>query len=263
MKNVKINILLSILFWQISASAFDHKHAVWGQVLGKCVVSEGATTRVRYLELAKDKSSLESYLASVSAVTRAEYDGWSATNKLAFLFNAYNAFTVKLIVEGISKKPSLMSIKELGSLFTNPWNIKFFKLFGQDATLDMIEQKIARPNFDEPRMHMAFNCASIGCPALNRDPFVGDSLDAQLESAAKTFLSDVSRNAFDPIKSKLKLSPIFEWYGKDFEVSKKLGPLNHFLAERIPVGPKYKDLIAAGKISVEFLDYNWNLNIQH
>ncbi len=209
----------------------------------------------------KNPADLNSYLKEVSAVTQNEYSAWSEKQKLAFLFNSYNAFTIKLIIQELEKNKDLKSIKKIGGLFGNPWKIKFFKFLGKDSFLDEIEQDIARKDFDEPRMHFAFNCASIGCPSLQNKAFTAANLDQQLEAGARNFLNDPSRNEINQKKHTLALSSILKWYKEDFENSKKLGPMNKFLAENFPFTANEKKEFLAGNYSVKYLEYNWNLNI--
>lgn len=244
------------------ALAFDSKHELWGKVLNQFVSVDGAGTRVKYAALKKDRANLDQYLKDVSSVTLKDFNSWTEPTKLAFLFNAYNAFTVQLIIDGMGAKPNMKSIKDLGGLFSSPWKKQFFSFLGEPSTLDHIEQDLARPNYDEPRMHMAFNCASLGCPALVTKPFVADTLDAQLEQAAQNFLQDANKNIYDANAKVLHLSSIFKWYGEDFKNSKKFGPLNEFLAKRLKVDEVQRKLIREGKVKIDFLDYDWKLNIQ-
>lgn len=245
-----------------TAFAFDHTHSKWNEVVKSHVVAApGPTSQFKYLELMKKTQPLDQYLAEVSAVPEAEYNKWTQNQKLAFLFNAYNAFTVKLIASELAKKPDLKSIKEIGSLFKNAWKIKFFQFLGQDSYLDRLEQELARPKFDEPRLHMAFNCASIGCPPLRNEAFVADKLEGQLDNSTREFLADKSRNYYDEKKKTLFISMIFKWYKKDFEESKTRGPLRRFLAEHMVLAPEVKKSVLDGSIAIEHTEYDWNLNI--
>lgn len=233
---------------------------IWNKVLTENVVPKDNTTQVNYKKLLKDQTDLNTYLKSISAVSQAEYSKWNDKEKLAFLFNAYNAFTVKLILQELEKNADLKSIKKIGGLLGNPWKIKFFRFLGKESFLDEIEQDIARKNFDEPRLHFAFNCASIGCPSLQPFAFVGAKLDEQLDAATRSFLKDPSRNQLDPSKSTLSLSSILKWYNDDFENSKKMGPLRAFLIVYFPFTPEQAKMFEAGKYEIKYLPYNWNLN---
>src|SRR5476651_2001930 len=150
-----------------TALAFDQNHAVWDTLLKRHVVvaQNGSSSLVDYAGLTRDRSALNAYLDGLSAVTDTEYRGWIREQQLAFLINAYNAFTVKLV---LTRYPDLKSIKDLGSFLKSPWKKEFFKLLGAERSLDDVEHGLirARGAFDEPRIHFAVNCASIGCPML-------------------------------------------------------------------------------------------------
>jgi hypothetical protein len=243
-------------------AAFDHTHAAWNELLKKHVVpiSEGNASQVNYAGLAADRAQLQAYLASVAGVSRSEYDGFSSPQKLAFLINAYNAYTVEFI---LTRYPDLKSIKDLGSLLTSPWKKKFPRLFGEEKTLDAIEHGLIRApgTFDEPRIHMAVVCASIGCPALRNEAFVAEKIDAQLEDGVKRFLSDHSRNRYNKSIKALEVSKIFDWYGKDFAA--KSGSVAGFLAryaQQLGMDADAEQLLRDNKLKLVFLDYDWSLN---
>ncbi len=243
-------------------AAFDHTHAQWNALTMKHVVwLPGAhASQVDYSGLQRDRQDLKSYLDSLSAVTQSEYDGWSKPEKLAFLINAYNAYTAELILTGY---PKIKSIKELGSLISSPWKKRFFSLLGKPRTLDDVEHGMIRAPgaFDEPRIHMAANCASIGCPALRNEAYLAGKLDAQLEDSVVRFLSDRSRNRFNPQNGRLEVSKIFDWYGKDFAAQS--GSVEAWLAQyadRLADDPKHRRTIHERQAKLVFLDYDWALN---
>lgn len=251
-------LFLSALSLKAQPSGFDHNHTKWNKVLSENVVEFEKTTKVKYFDILKNPVVLNAYLKEVSSVTATDYAKWNEKQKLAFLFNAYNAFTVKLITQELEKDKSLKSIKKIGGLFGNPWKIKFFTFLGKESFLDEIEQDIARKDFDEPRMHFAFNCASIGCPSLMKTAFTETNLEQLLDTGARNFLSDQSRNVLQ--KNTLALSSILKWYKDDFENSKKFGSMNNFLTTYFPFSETEKKSFLAGKYNIKYLDYNWNLN---
>ena len=134
---------------------------------------------------------------------------------MAFLINAYNAFTVEKI---LTRYPDIKSIRDFGKVFGNPWKDKFFTLLGQECTLDGIEHEMLRKHgaYDEPRVHFAVNCASIGCPMLREEAYVAERLDAQLEEQAERFLSDRTRNRYSAQTGALEVSKIFDWFKEDW-----------------------------------------------
>lgn len=242
-----------------TASAFDHRHTQWDALLKKNVLllGGGNASQVRYAGMQSDRPLLRAYLASVSAVSAADYASWSKAQRLAFLINAYNAFTVQLI---LGHYP-LESIKQIGGLFSNAWRQPFIPLLGQTLTLDEIEHGMLRQPgvFDDPRIHFAVNCASIGCPALRNEAFEAGRLDAQLEDGQQRFLRDRSRNRYDPKRKRFLVSKIFQWYGKDFATC--WGSLERYLQQHASILASPTELERARSTAdIDFSFYDWNLN---
>ena len=246
-------------------AAFDHRHADWDLQLKQQVVvaASGALSSVRYAGFKAQRASLQAYLAALSAVTPPEYAGWTQPQQLAFLVNAYNAFTIDLV---LSRYPDLKSIKDLGGVFESPWRKKFFRLLGSERSLDDLEHGLIRAPgvFDDPRIHVAVVCASIGCPMLRNEAFVAERLDAQLDDAMRRFLSDRQRNRFDPASGTLAVSKIFDWYQKDFEQGHRgidsLKTLFARYADRLADSPAAQSDVRAGRYKLSHLDYDWALN---
>ncbi len=249
----------------VHAQAFDHSHAAWTALLKRHVVplQGGRASQVRYAAFAADREALKAYLATLSAPSQATFDGWSAPQRMAFLINAYNAFTVELI---LTRYPKLESIKDLGSLLSSPWKPKIVPLLGTQLSLDNIEHDLLRKrgSYDDPRVHFAVNCASIGCPALREEAFVAEKLEAQLEEQAARFMSDRSRNRWSTANQRVEVNKIFDWFGEDFRLGfKGVTSLNVFVArhaDRLADTPADRERIRAGQAPVSFLDYDWTLN---
>lgn len=247
------------------AAGFDHSHAAWTALLKKHVVlrNGGNASALRYAGMQADRAQLEAYLNALAGVSEAEFAGFSRPQQMAYLINLYNARTVALI---LTRYPDLKSIRELGSLFESPWAKGFVPLFGQTVSLDHIEhERLRAPGvYDDPRVHFAVNCASIGCPSLREEAYVGDRLDAQLDQQAKRFLSDRSRNRWNAKTRTLEVSRIFDWYGEDFEQGHRgIRSLPAFFAgyaEQLADAQDARAAIRAGKVDIDFLDYDWALN---
>lgn len=239
--------ILSILLLLLSfrSFAFDHDHTVLSKILSEALKVEGAQSLVNYKQLKKTPRQLDAYLETLSNLKKSEYDSFSKDQKLAFMINAYNAFTLKLMRDAWPIK----SIRDLGSIFTNPWKKEFFKLLGQDRHLDWIEHEVIRKEFNEPRIHFAVNCASIGCPTLRQEAFIASKLDSQLEEQAKMFLNDKSKNTIK--NGKAYLSKIFEWYGDDFIKEEK----NILIVVNQWRDDKFKE-----DSKIDYLDYDWAAN---
>jgi hypothetical protein len=239
----------------------DHNYAAWDALLKKHVrwLPDGKQSRANYKGFAADRAELKKVLDGFSAVSAAQFGAFSKDQQQAFLINAYNAFTVEII---LSKYPDIKSIKELGSFNRGPWKNEFFTLLGEKHHLDWIEHEQLRPKYAEPRVHVAVNCASIGCPALYPEAFTAPKLDAMLEDGMRRFLGDRTRNRYEG--GKLQVSNIFKWFKEDFEKGNKgFGKLEDVFA-------KYADLlttdeaargqIKAKTVSISHLDYDWSLN---
>jgi hypothetical protein len=245
--------------------AFDATHAAWTTLLRKHVrlVRGGQTTQVAYAGFAADRAALKAYLDSLSAVTPAAFGAWPSAERQAFLINAYNAFTVELI---LTRYPNLNSIKDLGSLLRSPWKPQWIVLLGGKVSLDDIEHGMLRKrgDYDEPRVHFAVNCASIGCPALREEAFVASRLEAQLAEQTLRFMSDRTRNRYNPQRQRLELSKIFDWYGEDFRLGHRgIASLPAFAAryaDQLADAPADRERIRAGGVEIAFTDYDWALN---
>jgi hypothetical protein len=248
------------LFTTGAQAAFDHSHAKFDALLKQHVtwISDGGASEVDYAAIKRDPSLLKGYLDEIAAVSNEEYGDFTKPQQLAFLINAYNAYTIDFV---LTEYPNIESIKELGSLFSSPWKKKLFPLLGEKRSLDEIEHGMIRKpgDFDDPRIHMAVNCASIGCPALRDEAFVAQRLDTQLEDGARRFLGDSSRNRAD--EKGLWVSKIFDWYAVDFK--KQSGSVGKWLApyaEQLSSDAQVRAAVASGSLRVRHLDYDWALN---
>ncbi len=264
MKPLFLSLIFLIINLPTQATEFDH--SIWNKLLNKHVISinKGSTTQVNYGAFSQDRSQLKDYLNSLKAISSKRFESWSEQEQLAFLINAYNAWTVELI---LTKYPEIESIKELGSWLQSPWKKSFIPLLGKTRSLDDIEHGLIRAEgkYEDPRIHFAVNCASIGCPALATNAYTGANLDKQLDSALQSFLSDRSRNR---LKGKtLEVSKIFDWYSEDFERNwrgYKTLP-QFFIQHSAALGLNKQNIqdLKSGTIKIEFLDYNWQLNDTH
>jgi hypothetical protein len=254
--------LVVLVFVSPSVFSFDHTHERFAAVLSAHVrwAEEGKSSSVDYAALRADHASLDTYLAELSAVLPQAYERWTRAQQLAFLINAYNGFTLKLIIEHYP----VASIRDIGGVWQSPWKRRFFRLLDQSMHLDQLEHELIRAPgvFDEPRIHFAVNCASVGCPALRPEPFAAGRLEQQLEDSTRGFLEDRSRNRFSD--GQLEISSIFKWYREDFEQGwRGAGSLSAFLAlyaGALGLNAETRDALDRGEVPLSFLDYNWKLN---
>jgi hypothetical protein len=256
-------LLVTPLF--AAAQGFDHSHAAWNALLAKHVrlISNGNASQVNYKGLVQDRAALQSYLQSLSAVAAADYEKWGKPQQYAFLANAYNAFTVEKI---LTRYPNLKSIRDFGRVIGNPWKDEFFTLLGGRRHLDWIEHDTLRAPgaFDDPRVHVAVNCASIGCPMLGNQAFTPEKLDAQLDDLLRRFLSDRSRNRYNAQVATVELSQLLDWYGKDFEKGHKgfsgIQDVIARFADQLADSPADRELLRAKTAPIKFIEYDWSLN---
>lgn len=243
-----------------TASAFDHRYPAYADLLQKHVqwTADGHASSVDYGALKREHAALTGVLREFTAVKPEEFAGWSRSEQMAFLINAYNAWTLELI---LSRYPDLKSIRDLGSLLSSPWKKSFVPLLGDTRSLDWIEHERLRPRYRDARVHFAVNCASVGCPALRPEPFLAARLDAQLDDQQQRFLRDRSRNRYIAGSGSLSVSSIFKWYGDDFDVSGK--GLAGWLASQAALladNPADQAQIADGRFKLDYQSYDWHLN---
>lgn len=256
-------LFLALLFASMPLqAAFDGSHAQWNALLKKHVRwnAAGTTTSVDYSGFAKDGVSFDSYLKNISSVSKKDYAKWTLQDQQAFLINAYNAYTVQLV---LTRYPDLSSIKDLGSVFSSPWKQKFFVLLGEKRSLDDVEHMLLRGDkrYKEPRIHFAVNCASIGCPALRNEAYTSAKLASQLEDQTIRFLSDKSRNRFYLKTGRFSVSKIFDWYSEDFD--KHSGGVKSFLisyADKIKLSAPDATYVKQAKFTFDYFNYDWSLN---
>ncbi len=253
----------------VFAQSFDHNYKAYDAQLKKHVtwLPDGKQSRVNYKGLAAERAELTKTLDSLSGVTPAQFATFNKEQQMAFLINAYNAFTIELI---LSKYPDVKSIKDLGSTFSSPWKKSFFKLLGEERNLDWIEHDKLRPTgknivnggYQDPRIHVAIVCASIGCPAIPPEAFTGAKLDAQLDAGMARFVQDKTRNRFEG--GKLQVSSIFKWFRDDFEKGykgfSKVEDVFAKYADTLSNDSAIQGQIRAKTVSINHLEYDWSLN---
>ncbi len=240
------------------------QHAAWTALLRTHVrwQHEGHASTVDYVGLSGDRERLDAYLQALARIERRVFERWDRDRRQAFLINAYNAWTVRLILDHYP----IASIKDIGGWFSSPWKQPLADLLGERRSLDDIEHRLLRgaPDFDEPRIHFAVNCASIGCPALRPEAYEAGRLDAQLADQTRRFLGDRSRNRYDAARGRLLVSKLFDWYADDFTAAgSALAPPLGFLARHaatISDDVEARRRLQDGTLAIGFLDYDWSLN---
>ena len=273
-KCVVIAPLLSstLLFSQISVAADTMPavvqteqalHQQWQALVSQHVkpINHGSSSAVDYAAMQQQRTQLQSYLKQLSSISQSQFDAWDKASQLAFLINAYNAWTVEII---LTKYPDIESIKDLGGLFSSPWDKSVIPLLGKNRSLNDIEHKLIRGSdrYNDPRIHFAVNCASIGCPALLEEAYTGTKLEQQLDAQTKRFLADTSRNYAKG--DTVYLSAIFKWYGDDFTQGfAGADSVEAFLLlypNALQLNAEQQAAAKKQQLDIDFLDYNWSLN---
>lgn len=227
----------------VSSSAtefFDHSD--FDRLLSIYVADERVNYR-GWKASSADLAALDSYLRHIGD---ADLSRLNREEKLAFFINAYNAITIRSILDAYP----VASIRDI----TGVWLIRTWRVAGGEITLDQIEHKILRKEFQEPRIHFAIVCASKGCPPIQRHAFTGVEIDSQLEAVTRSFLNDPARTQLDAQKRRMVVTPILEWFSEDFVAA--AGSVPNFVL-------KYRPDVAGGtkqEWSVEYADYDWTLN---
>ena len=234
-------------------SAFLGRHVSWN--------AAGTSTAVDYAGVRRERAELQRLLNGFSRIAMGEFEAWPTAMRQVFLVNAYNVWTLALIADA---PPETASIKDLGGFLQSPWKKAFIPFLGETRSLDDIEHGLLRgaEDFDEPRIHFAVNCASIGCPALRPEAYATARWDAQLDDQTRRFLRDRTRNRVlqrEPLR--LGVSSIFDWYGGDFD---RAGGVHGFLArypDALGLTPAETAALRRDDARIEFLDYDWRLNV--
>jgi hypothetical protein len=195
----------------------------------------------------QDSAALNEYLRLLESAHPSE-KGWTRAEQMAYWINAYNAYTVQLIIRNYP----VASIKDIkrGIAFVNSvWDIKFIQIQGYTYDLNNIEHNILRPVFKDARVHAAINCASYSCPVLRNEAYTAERLEEQLDDAMRRFVNDPLRNQITAEKA--QISEIFKWFRGDFE--RDAGSVRAYLN-------RYSAVKIGDKADISHLDYRWTLN---
>ncbi len=254
-----------------AANGFDH--SALARALKNYVDDNGM---VNYRALSAARQDLDSYARALADLGRSDYDQWQDQAKIAFWLNAYNGLTLKAIINHYPIKSSFFkskiypknSIRQISGV----WNKITHRVMGKDVTLEHIEHKILRIEFDDPRIHLAMVCAAMSCPHLRNEPYEGGRLDAQLDDQGNRFLSSRSRLKITRMDKVIYLSPIFKWFAQDFlsqhmpkraigRHSRENQAVLQFIAGYVE--EPYHKFVLAGDYKIKYLDYDWSLNEQN
>ncbi len=216
-----------------SATLVGNAHTSWSSLLEKHVTPDG---QVNYTGFLEEKEVLEEYLQMLAV--RIPTNSWSVQELMAYYINAYNAWTVYLILENYPVK----SIKDI----SRAWTDEFVKIGDTQISLGDLEHGILR-KMNEPRIHFAINCASASCPKLLNEAYEAEKLEAQLDRVSREFINSDKRNSISP--EKIELSKIFKWYKGDFQNGNLIEYINRYAKVKVTSSAK-----------ISFKEYDWHLN---
>lgn len=245
-KIVLLAVILCVSAGIVHAQDVDYEK--WARVLKIYVDNQG---RVDYAALKEERGLLDMVTDHFASVDVEKLDD---DEQKAFWINAYNAFTIKLIVD---KYPLFISdIRTIN--WGRPWNVDF-TVAGREISLGKIEHDILREwDPPDPRIHFIINCASTGCPVLPNVPMYPENLDTQLEEYAVKFINNPDKVRLDKDKNILYHSAIFKWFEEDFEINNNT--LKTYIARYLPV--EQREYVLNNDIKLKKLDYDWGLNEQ-
>ena len=217
---------------------------------------------VDYKGLQANRQQLDRFNQSLGSIPPETYAAWNEAKQVAFLINAYNAFTLSII----DQNPIKDSIRDISGV----WNRRKFALAGVEKTLDNIEHDILRKDFNEPRIHVALVCAAISCPPLRSEPYFPEQLNAQLDDRTAKFTASPQGFDLDRQDKLVSLSSIFKWYGQDFEQTygiedkfdgndKQRAVLNYLSST---LDSQEREFLEQEDYRVKYFDYDWSLNKQ-
>ncbi|NNC94583.1 MAG: DUF547 domain-containing protein [Chitinophagales bacterium] len=218
-------------------------HNEWDKLTKKNVKSSG---EVDYLSFIEDSIRFKSYLDLLSVNPPSE--GWSNNEKLVYWINAYNAFTVQIVLKHYPIE-SITDIKTFHIPLVNTvWHDEFIPIGDQKISLNHIEHGILRKEFNDPRIHFAINCASLSCPKLRNEAYRSEQIDKQLDDQAHAFFNDTGKNEFSV--DRVEVSRIFQWFRKDFTTESTL----------IAYLNRYSPVEIREDATISYKKYDWSLN---
>lgn len=235
---------------------FDHSHSAWTAVLSRCV-RDG---RFGYKDLSDSRGPLDEYLLRLRAVQASEFAQWTREQRFAFWVNAYNAFTVHVV---LTRYP-VQSILSIGSEEEPVWEKAFIPLghlIGEaeaaPLSLDALENRILRPQFEDARVIAALQRAAESGPPLRTDAYQAELLELQLDEQARAWLADPRLNHFDRERGRIELSALFDWREQDFVHD--AGTVRAWI-ERYAPKEEAAWLTAAEEVELDPLPFSWKLN---
>jgi len=222
------------------------------------VLPADGVARVRYGAWKANVADMAALNGWITAAAAARPSAMARNEAYAYWANLYNALTLKVVLERYPVR-SIRDIRSSGVPFDpkgyfGPWRTRLVTVEGRRMSLDDIEHETMRPQFQDPRVHYAVNCASIGCPNLRLRAWRAATLEVELDDAARDFVNH-PRGAMFRADGGLRVSSIYTWFREDFGAS-EAGVIAHL--RRYATGDLARRLATATRITEDA--YDWALN---
>lgn len=235
----KIIFIITVFLGSVSVKAQDlNTFFNKADAFFKANVANG---KVAYSKIHDNQETLNNILKLAKGISVNKSD---ANNYQAFWINAYNLSVIKGIIDNYPTKSPLD-------------NAGFFdktkhSLGGKSITLNDIEHKLLRAQFNDARFHFVLVCGAVGCPPLINKAYLPNTLDSQLETQTKKAINGSFIRVNDK-KKRVQVSQIMEWYKGDFKMNGET---------EIDFINKYRTEKLEGKYKLGYFPYDWNLNKQ-
>lgn len=239
---------LAIVLSVANADVAPHiDHSEWDRLLRKWVDDRGMVDYKGWRTDPKDVRALRDYLEQFGPKPEAAATG---DDRIASLINAYNAFTIQLILEN----PGIQSIRDL----PDPWKTERYRVGGVLRSLDQIEHELLRPQIGW-KVHSVVVCAAVSCPPLLNRAYTPENWEDLMEDRYRAWLAREDLNRFHPEASPpfIQISKIFEWYADDYRANPTLAEV---LAAHAP--RRYEEFLESQSYTIRFQPYDWSLNQQ-
>lgn len=220
---------------------------------------------VYYRAVRAERARLNRYVASLGAVSRATYDGWSKDQKIAFWINAYNAFVLQAVAGAYPPRGN--TIRHVPGAFDK----RAHRAAGRSVTLDQIENRIL-PEFRDPRVYFALGRGALGSGRLRSEAYTAERLEEQLRNQTQDVLEHQNHVKIDPLTGELAVSPIIGWHEAEFVAAYGGSDRAAKFAERSPIEravlalidpvllPGERAYLAKGQFKVVYQEFDWALN---
>jgi len=249
---MRLFMVFALVFMASPSWAQDDLHAPWDIILeGYLVPGADGVNRFDYDGLRADSEAREQLGAYIRTLESTPVSTLEPDAQFAFWANLYNALTIRLIVDEAPERSIRQIRPHLFSI--GPWGMEITTVEGRSMSLDDIEHGVMRPQFEAALVHYAVNCASIGCPNLMERAWRAETLEVDLETAARAYVNHP--RGVTVTQRGLVVSRIYRWYREDFGASED-GMIAHLLDF---AGPELAAQIRANP-RIAGHEYDWSLN---